>query len=114
MFGKICSSILGRSWFVDRKIESWYLLPNLENIDLAISFLEAYKIKVLKKSSFYETPSYPDITNPKFINVVIEVSGINPNNLSDYLLTGVDLISTSAPITKSKWIDFSMRFNEDI
>ena len=44
-------------------------------------------------------------------NIVIEVSGINPNNLSDYILTGIDLISTSASITKSKWIDFSMRFN---
>ena len=44
-------------------------------------------------------------------NIVIEVSGINPNNLSDYIFTGIDLISTSAPMTKSKWIDFSMRFD---
>ena len=44
-------------------------------------------------------------------NIVIEVSGINPNNLSDYIYTDIDLISTSAPITKSKWIDFSMRFD---
>ena len=44
-------------------------------------------------------------------NIVIEVSGINPNNLSDYIFSGIDLISTSAPITKSKWIDFSMRFD---
>ena len=51
--------------------------------------------------------------NLKYVsqNIVIEVSGINPNNLSDYIFTGIDLISTSAPITKSNWIDFSMRFN---
>ena len=51
--------------------------------------------------------------NAKYVsqNIVIEVSGINPNNLSDYILTGIDLISTSAPITKSKWVDFSMRYN---
>ena len=51
--------------------------------------------------------------NSKYVsqNVVIEISGINPNKLSDYIFTGVDLISTSAPITKSQWIDFSMRFN---
>ena len=51
--------------------------------------------------------------NSKYVsqNIVIEVSGINPNNLSDYIFTGIDLISTSAPITKSKWIDFSMRFD---
>ena len=41
------------------------------NINLAISSLEAYGIKVIKRSSFYKTPSYPDRENPKFINVVI-------------------------------------------
>ena len=52
-------------------------------------------------------------SNSKYVskNIVIEVSGVNPDNLSDYISTGIDLISTSAPITKSKWIDFSMRFN---
>ena len=52
-------------------------------------------------------------SNSKYVskNIVIEVSGINPNNLTDYIFTGIDLISTSAPITKSKWLDFSMRFN---
>ena len=52
-------------------------------------------------------------SNSKYVsqNIVIEVSGINPNNLPDYTFTGIDLISTSAPITKSKWIDFSMRFD---
>ena len=48
------------------------------NINLAISSLEAYGIKVSKKSSFYETPSYPNIKNPKFINVVILVETILP------------------------------------
>ena len=42
-----------------------------QNIDLAISFLESYGIKIINKSSFYETPSYPDKTKPKFINIVI-------------------------------------------
>ena len=35
------------------------------NINMAISSLAAYGIKVIKKSSFYETPSYPDISKPK-------------------------------------------------
>ena len=43
-----------------------------ENLDLATSYLEEYKIKIIKRSSFYETPSYPDIKNPKFINTSIE------------------------------------------
>ncbi len=52
-------------------------------------------------------------SNSKYVsqNIVIEVSGINPDNLSDYISTDIDLISTSAPITKSKWKDFSMRFD---
>ena len=52
-------------------------------------------------------------SNSKYVsqNIIIEVSGINPNHLSDYVFTGIDLISTSAPITKNKWIDFSMRFD---
>ena len=60
-----------------------------QNINLAISYLESYKIKVLNKSSFYETPSYPNNKNPKFINLVIEIS----TNLSP-----VDLASASIAI----------------
>ena len=48
------------------------------NIKLAISYLEEYGIKVIKKSSFYETPSYPNKENPKFINAVILVETILP------------------------------------
>ncbi len=45
-------------------------------------------------------------------NLVIEISGIDPKNVEDYKFSGVDLISTSAPITKSSWIDMSMRFDK--
>ena len=48
------------------------------NINLAISYLEGYGIKVMKKSGFYETPSYPNKGNPKFINAVILVKTILP------------------------------------
>ena len=58
-----------------------------ENIDISISHLESHQIKLVKKSSFYETPSYPDITNPKFINVVIEVStDLAPEDLASILI----------------------------
>ena len=43
-------------------------------------------------------------------NLIIEVSGIKPNEISNYLIDGIDLISTSSAITKSDWIDFSMRY----
>jgi len=45
-----------------------------ENIDKAVEYLKDYNIKVIKKSSFYETESFPNKNNPKFINIVIEVS----------------------------------------
>ena len=43
-------------------------------------------------------------------NLIIEVSGINPQEISKYLIKGIDLISTSSAITKSNWIDLSMRY----
>ncbi len=42
--------------------------------------------------------------------VMLEASGVDPMNLQAFAATGIDLISTSAPITRSSWIDFSMRF----
>ncbi len=43
-------------------------------------------------------------------NLIIEVSGINPNEIETYLIDGIDYISTSSSITKSNWIDLSMRY----
>ena len=40
--------------------------------------------------------------------VVLEASGIQPDQLRAYAATGIDLISTSAPITRSAWLDISM------
>ena len=42
--------------------------------------------------------------------VVLEASGIQPDQLRLYASSGIDLISTSAPITRSSWLDLSMRF----
>ena len=58
-----------------------------ENINLAISYLETYQIKIINRSSFYETPSYPDIKNPKFINLVVDVSTyLLPEDLASVLI----------------------------
>ena len=40
-----------------------------ENINLASSLLVESKVKILKISNFYETPSYPNQRFPKFLNV---------------------------------------------
>ena len=42
--------------------------------------------------------------------VVLEASGVQPDQLCAYAATGIDLISTSAPMTRSSWLDLSMRF----
>ena len=58
-----------------------------ENLNLATSYLEEYQIKIIKRSSFYETLSYPDIKNPKFINIVVEVSTyLSPEDLASVLI----------------------------
>ena len=58
-----------------------------ENIDLAISGLNGYGIHVKKKSSFYESLSYPNKKNPKFINIVTEVeTNLPPEDLASVLI----------------------------
>lgn len=42
--------------------------------------------------------------------IVLEASGVQPSQLEAFAATGIDLISTSAPITRSPWLDLSMRF----
>ena len=58
-----------------------------ENINMAMTFLEVYGIKIIKKSSFYETPSYPNQNNPKFINIVTLVeTSLPPIDLMSVLI----------------------------
>ena len=61
-----------------------------DNIDTAISKLTSKNIRIVKKSSFYETPSYPDQTKPKFINVVVEVESKLPVKDLMFLLLSIE------------------------
>ena len=51
------------------------------------------------------------LQRPQAGAVVLEASGIQPSELQAYAATGIDLISTSAPVTRSAWLDLSMRFS---
>ena len=54
------------------------------NIELAKIMLSYNRIKILKSSSFYETLSWPNIKNPKFLNVVLEIeTNLQPLSLLD-------------------------------
>ena len=58
-----------------------------DNLLEAISHIENIGINLDKKSSFYETPSYPDKDNPKFINIMISVkSNFSPGELMSELI----------------------------
>ena len=57
------------------------------NIDLAVSILEGYGVQLKKKSSYYESLSYPNKKNPKFINIVIEIeTHLSPEDLASVLI----------------------------
>lgn len=58
-----------------------------KNIELAVSYLQKERIKLIKKSSFYETFSYPNRKDPKFINIVISVqSDLSESDLMSVLI----------------------------
>ena len=58
-----------------------------QNIDMAVSALEGYGLQIKKKSSYYESLSYPDKKNPKFINIVIEAeTHLPPEDLASLLI----------------------------
>ncbi|AAP99259.1 MULTISPECIES: carboxylating nicotinate-nucleotide diphosphorylase [Prochlorococcus] len=57
-------------------------------------------------------PQLRELAKQNSKELIIEASGIDPNKILDFASTGVDIISTSSPITQSTWIDFSMRFNK--
>ena len=58
-----------------------------QNIDLAVSALEGYGIQLKKKSSYYESLSYPNKSNPKFINIVIGIeTHLPPEDLASVLI----------------------------
>ena len=51
-----------------------------------------------------------DLINKNRKRCILEISGIKPDQIENYLIEGVDLISTSSSVTKSNWIDLSMRY----
>jgi len=58
-----------------------------KNIDLAVSYLQKHGIKIKKRSNYYESPSYPNKENPKFINIVVEIqTHLLPTDLASVLI----------------------------
>jgi len=58
-----------------------------KNIDLAIKYLLKEKITLIKKSNFYETESFPEKSNPKFINVIISLeTSLSAKKIAEIIL----------------------------
>ena len=56
----------------------------IANIEKAKFFLTLNGINIIKSSSYYESLSWPDISMPKFINIVIQSnSKLSPRKLLD-------------------------------
>ena len=54
----------------------------IHNIEKAKYFLKLNGINIIKSSKNYETPSWPDTSKPKFINVVIQLdTSFSPKRL---------------------------------
>ena len=52
------------------------------NIEKAKSLLMEYNLDFLSISSYYETPSWPDPKNPKFLNIILKLKcNYNPQEL---------------------------------
>jgi 2-amino-4-hydroxy-6-hydroxymethyldihydropteridine diphosphokinase len=43
------------------------------NLKKTLELIKLENIKIIKKSSIYETPSYPNKKNPKFLNIGLEI-----------------------------------------
>jgi 2-amino-4-hydroxy-6-hydroxymethyldihydropteridine diphosphokinase len=62
-----------------------------ENISIAINLLISSKLKIIKTSNFFKTPSYPNKKNPYFLNVGV---------FANYKLDETSLINTIKLIEK--------------
>tara|TARA_Y100000590_G_scaffold432468_1_gene548528 strand:- start:1747 stop:2259 length:513 start_codon:yes stop_codon:yes gene_type:complete len=59
----------------------------IQNLKHTLLHLEKAGLTIIKKSSIYETPSYPDQNMPKFVNMVILVkSNLSPEELMSLLI----------------------------
>jgi len=59
-----------------------------DNINLAIKNIEDIGIKIVSKSSYYESLSYPNKNDPKFINIVISItSELSVTDLMSYFIS---------------------------
>lgn len=45
----------------------------IKNLNKAIEFIKKEKIKIIRTSNYYQTPSYPNTRYPKFVNMCLKI-----------------------------------------
>ncbi len=70
-----------------------------KNISITVKLLQELRLKIVKISNFYETPSYPNKNLPKFVNVGLFVD-YGKNYLS--LIKEISLIEKKIGRIKTK------------
>jgi len=70
-----------------------------KNISIAINLLTEAKLKIIKISNFYQTPSYPNKKMPKFVNIGL-LADYDGSNIK--LINEISLIEKKIGRTKSK------------
>ena len=59
-----------------------------KNIEKAISYFKANQVEIIRQSSFYESYSYPNKNDPKFINIIISIkTSLTPEELMGLALS---------------------------
>ena len=68
--------------------------PPADTLKRALARLEDLGVKILSVSSFYETPAWPDPSDPPFVNAVAAVSSaLQPVELLDLLHAQQQLVT---------------------
>ena len=70
-----------------------------KNISIAINLLIKAKVKIIKISNFYQTPSYPNKELPQFINIGV-LANYNQNETT--LINEINIIEKKIGRNKSK------------
>ena len=59
----------------------------LKNLEVAQLLIISKNIDIIDRSSYYETLSYPNKNDPKFVNCVIKINtNLSPKNLLNVIL----------------------------
>lgn len=83
-----------------------------QNLDAAIGFL-AERIKIEKKSPVYDTAPVGDTNQPRFLNMVLEVSTRLPANTLLFIAKGIEAKLGRVPIDSPRPIDIDILFYDD-